>query len=101
MIRRRVPGITDRFSDDDVLGAFQFIVFSMVSRVFRNPAGARQTSQTVGPFAVSQTVGDDRPGELHLTDAELSELAGTAPQGAAFTIDQAPAYSGTPPRLYL
>ena len=64
------------------------VVSGMVVRFFRNPEGLRTTGETTGPFSVQSTVtyGGDEPGELYLTDADRSALAGRARQRKAFTI---------------
>lgn len=87
-IRRHVPDVQDRIDSgdepdlkDDVVD----VVVAMVTRVFRNPEGVRQTQETTGPFTSSTTYGGDLPGGLVLTNDELAKLQGRAE--GAFEID--------------
>lgn len=103
LIRRRVPDLQERIDAEaelvpprtDLLETARDVTVSMVTRVFRNPEGIRQTNQTTttGPFSDtrSQTYGGDVPGGLGLTDEELGALQG-ASEGA-FSIDLIPASS--------
>lgn len=69
------------------------VVVAMVSRVFRNPTGARTVSENIGTGPLSEsksvTLGGDTPGSLTLTDSELSKLRGTRARGA-FTVSMIP-----------
>ena len=99
-IKYRVPGIQDRIDAEaaetpartDLLDTANDVVVAMVTRVFRNPEGIRQTNVTTGPFTGSKTYGGDVPGGLGLTDEELAKLQGSRSSGA-FTIDLIPATS--------
>lgn len=100
-IRRRVPDVQSRMDDEaeetpartDLLDTAVDVTVAMVTRVFRNPEGIRQTNQTTttGPFSdtKSLTYGGNTPGSLGLTDEELAALQG-ASQTGAFTIDLIP-----------
>lgn len=98
-IRYRVPDIDARIlaestaapPDDTLQGLVRDVVVAMVTRVFRNPDGIRQTNETVGPFTSSRTYGGSTPGELAMTDAELARLQGT--RAGAFTVSLLPASS--------
>ena len=99
-IKYRVPGIQERIDAEaaetpartDLLDTANDVVVAMVTRVFRNPEGIRQTNVTTGPFTGSKTYGGDVPGGLGLTDEELAKLQGSRSSGA-FTIDLIPATS--------
>jgi len=99
-IRFRVPTIQARLDAEaaqippvtDLLEAAQDVVVSMVTRVFRNPEGIRQTNATTGPFTESRTYGGDTPGGLGMTDDELAKLQGVRARGA-FTISMIPTTS--------
>ena len=98
-IRTRVPDIQVRIDAEaeedppsaDLLETAQDVVVAMVTRVFRNPEGIRQTNVTTGPYTASKTYGGDVPGGLGLTDEELAKLQGI--RGGAFTIDMIPSTS--------
>lgn len=104
-IKRRVPDIQDRIDAEaaespartDLLDSATDVVVAMVSRVFRNPAGVRQsnTTDTAGPFSgtTSVTYGGNQPGALFLTDDEYDALNGEAGARGAFTIDLIPVTS--------
>ena len=99
-IKYRVPGIQERIDAEaaetpartDLLDTANDVVVAMVTRVFRNPEGIRQTNVTTGPFTGSKTYGGDVPGGLGLTDEELAKLQGSRSSGA-FTIDLIPSTS--------
>lgn len=99
-IRYRVPDIQARIDAEaeeipgrtDLLEAAQDVTVAMVTRVFRNPEGARQKQWTTGPFSESMTVGGAEPGSLYLTEDELAKLQGAQSSGA-FTISMIPATS--------
>lgn len=98
-IKFRVPSIQARIDAEaaevpartDLLDTAKDVVVAMVTRVFRNPEGIRQTNLTTGPYTTSKTYGGDVPGGLGLTDDELAKLQGA--RGGAFTIDLIPATS--------
>ncbi len=98
-IRYRVPDLADRIAAEeaavpprtDLRGLAVDVAVAMVTRVFRNPEGIRQTNTTTGPFTESRTYGGDVPGGLALTDEELTKLQGT--RGGAFSIDLIPSTS--------
>ncbi|KUF05705.1 hypothetical protein [Leucobacter sp. G161] len=94
-IKFRVPGIQERIDAEapgtDLLETAKDVVVSMVTRVFRNPEGIRQTNLTSGPFTTSKTYGGDLPGGLSLTDDELAKLQGQ--RGGAFTVSMIPPWS--------
>jgi hypothetical protein len=95
----RVPDIQERITAEgeetpartDLKETAIDVVVAMVTRVFRNPEGIRQTNTTTGPFTESRTYGGDVPGGLGLTDDELAKLQGA--RGGAFSIDLIPATS--------
>jgi len=98
LLRSRVAGLSlridaDPITEPDLLDNVKDVVTSMVQRVFRNPEGVRTRQETTGPFSGSVTLGGDQPGELWITDDELSRLvlAGSSP--GAFTIDTIPVTS--------
>ena len=68
----------------------RIVVVRMVTRVLRNPTGARQHTSTDGPFTQAITMAGDDPGSLYVSTEELSWLAGTGAKGRAFCIDLAP-----------
>lgn len=98
-IKFRVPSIQARIDAEaaeipartDLLDTAKDVVVAMVTRVFRNPEGIRQTNITTGPMTASKTYGGDVPGGLGLTDDELAKLQGA--RGGAFAIDLIPASS--------
>lgn len=88
-IRYRVPDLEARVAvDSELLEVAKDVTVAMVTRVFRNPEGIRQTNTTTGPFTDSRTYGGDVPGGLGLTDDELAKLQGA--RGGAFSIDLIP-----------
>jgi len=103
-VKRRVPDIQTRIDAEadetparsDLLESAKDVVVAMVTRVFRNPEGARQrnTTTTTGPFSDtgSVTYGGSTPGGLALTDDELASLTATKAQGA-FTVSMIPTSS--------
>jgi hypothetical protein len=97
-LRRHVPDLQDRIDaeaeDDktDLLQTARDSVVSMVTRVFRNPEGIRQTNVTTGPFSGTKTYGGTTPGGLEPTDDELAGLV-TYVTGRAYTIDTIPTTS--------
>jgi len=99
-IRFRVPDLQARIDAEaelippviDLQDAAVDVTVSMVTRVFRNPEGIRQTNSTTGPFTESATYGGDLPGGLVLTGDELAKLQGVRTHGA-FTIDMIPSTS--------
>ena len=97
LLRSKVPDLTGRVYDGlatepDLLGNVIDVVVSMVQRVFRNPEGVRTRQETTGPFSGSVTLGGDQPGELWITDDELSRLVLAGGRGA-FSIDMIPSTS--------
>ena len=98
-IKFRVPSIQARIDAEaaetpartDLLDTAKDVVVAMVTRVFRNPEGIRQTNLTTGPYTTSKTYGGDVPGGLGLTDDELAKLQGA--RGGAFSIDLIPSTS--------
>ena len=95
LVRSKVPGIQPRITaaEIDLLDNVKDVVTSMVQRVFRNPEGVRTRQESTGPFSGSITLGGDQPGELWLTDDEMSRLAPASASRGAFTIDTIPASS--------
>lgn len=99
-IRYQVPDIQKRIdaeaaltpSSTALLEAAVDVTVAMVTRVFRNPEGIRQTNVTTGPYTTSKTYGGDVPGGFGITDEELAKLQG-AKSGGAFTIGLIPATS--------
>lgn len=98
LLRSRVPGLALRVAADpvvepDLVDNVKDVVTSMVQRVFRNPEGVRTRQETTGPFSGSVTLGGDQPGELWITDDELSRLVLTGQGRGAFSIDMIPSSS--------
>lgn len=95
LLRAKVPGLSARVDADpvvepDLLDNVKDVVSSMVQRVFRNPEGVRTRQETTGPFSGSVTLGGDQPGELWVTDDELSRITLPGQSGAVFTVDTIP-----------
>lgn len=98
-IKFRVPDVEARIAAEgalvpaktDLLETAKDVTVAMVTRVFRNPEGIRQTNITTGPYTSSKTYGGDVPGGLGITDDELEKLRGR--RGGAFTIDLIPSSS--------
>ena len=98
-VKYRVPGIQARITAEaaedpsrtDLLETAKDVVVAMVTRVFRNPEGIRQTNVTTGPYTASKTYGGNTPGGMSLTDDELAKLQGA--RGGAFSIDLIPSTS--------
>jgi len=92
-IKYRVPDIQARIDAEapavDLKNTAIDVVVAMVTRVFRNPEGIRQTNVTTGPYTNSKTYGGDTPGGLGLTADELAKLQGASSSGA-FTISLIP-----------
>ncbi|WP_104137473.1 Gp19/Gp15/Gp42 family protein [Cryobacterium sp. Y62] len=99
-IKYRVPDIQARIDTEaaetvprtDLLETAKDVVAAMVTRVFRNPEGIRQTNVTTGPYTASKTYGGDQPGGLGITDDELAKLQGVKLSGA-FTVSIIPSTS--------
>ena len=98
-IKYRVPDIQARIDAEaaetpprtDLEDTAKDVVVAMVTRVYRNPEGIRQTNVTTGPFTASKTYGGNQPGGLGMTDDELAKLQGK--RGGAFSIDLMPSTS--------
>lgn len=98
-IKRRVPDIQTRIDAEaaettprtDLLETAKDVTVAMVTRVFRNPEGIRQTNVTTGPYTASKTYGGNQPGGLALTEDELGDLQGA--KGGAFQVDMIPSTS--------
>jgi hypothetical protein len=98
-IRFRVPDIQARITAEalllppatDLVDTAKDVTVSMVTRVFRNPEGIRQTNETTGPFTASRTYGGDVPGGLGITADELAKLSSA--RGGAFEINLIPTHS--------
>jgi hypothetical protein len=98
-IRFRVPDIQARITAEmalvppstELLDTAKDVTVSMVTRVFRNPEGIRQTNETTGPFTASRTYGGDVPGGLGITADEIAKLEGV--RGGAFEINLIPTSS--------
>ena len=98
-IRFRVPDLQARIDAEatlvppstDLLETAKDVTVAMVTRVFRNPEGIRQTNVTTGPYTASKTYGGNTPGGLGLTDDELAKLQGQ--RGGAYSIGLIPASS--------
>ena len=95
LVRSKVPGIQARIdaAETDLLDNVKDVVTSMVQRVFRNPEGVRTRQESTGPFTGSVTLGGDQPGELWLTDDEMSRIAPAGSRSGAFTVDTIPVTS--------
>lgn len=97
VLRRKVSDLTGRVDADEpeLLDTVRDVVSNMVQRVFRNPEGIRQKSDTTGPFSTQATYGGDQPGYLWVTDEELNSLtSGTAGTQRAFVVDTMPETAG-------
>lgn len=72
----RVPGVADLVDADPVRAAVaKYAVSAAVKRVLMNPDGARQFSETTGPFSESVTVDSAiSSGALYLDEADLVGL---------------------------
>lgn len=92
-VRLAVPDLQARLDAEadaestELLETARDVVVSMVTRVFRNPRGVRQTQESGGPFQGSITYGGDHPGDLYLTDDERGMLTGTGEGPQAFEVD--------------
>ena len=98
LLRAKVPGLQLRLDADpvtelDLLDNVKDVVTSMVQRVFRNPEGVRTRQESTGPFSGSVTLGGDQPGELWVTDDELSRVSPAGSNRGAFTVDTIPVTS--------
>lgn len=99
-VRRQVPDIEARIASEgalsppstDLLDAMKDVVVAMVTRIFRNPEGVRQRTDTTGPFGGSIMYGGDTPGVLSMTDDELNSLRALK-DGGAFSVDMIPSTS--------
>ena len=95
-IKYRVADIQTRIDAEapatDLLDTAKDVVTAMVTRVFRNPEGIRQTNVTTGPYTASKTYGGNQPGGLGLTEDELAKLQAVQSSGA-FTVDMIPSTS--------
>lgn len=95
-IKYRVVDIVDRIAAEaaevpartDLVTLAKDVVVAMVTRLFRNPRGVRQTTTTTGPFSDSETLAGDSLGGLGMTDDEVKKLVGK--RGGAFEIDLMP-----------
>lgn len=104
-IRRRVPDIQTRIdaeaaetpSRTDLVDDAVDVTVAMVTRVFRNPAGQRTVSDSLGTGPLTEsssiTFGGDNPGALELTDREMEKLQPVARRGA-FEVDLLAGYTG-------
>lgn len=100
-VLRRVPDIQTRIAaaapDTDLLDSTIDVVVAMVTRVFHNPKGARQTNSTdtAGPFSgsTSVTYSGNQPGSLYITDDEFASISGASGTRGAFMIDMIPSTS--------
>lgn len=95
LVKVKVPGIQARVDagEEDLLDNVKDVVTSMLQRLFRNPEGVRTRQETTGPFTGSVTLGGDQPGELWLTDDDVSRLVPASAGHGAFTIDTIPVTS--------
>jgi hypothetical protein len=99
-VRYRVPDLELRIAaaatgdnpSDDLFETAKDVVAAMVTRVFRNPEGIRQTNVTTGPYTASKTYGGDTPGGLSLTEDELAKLQGSQ-VSSAYTVSMIPSTS--------
>ena len=95
-IKYRVSDIQTRIDAEapatDLFETARDVVVAMVTRVFRNPEGIRQTNVTTGPYTASKTYGGDQPGGLALTEDELAKLQSVQSSGA-FTVSMIPVTS--------
>ena len=77
LIRREYPTIQARLDsgdEPDLQDTIIDVVSSMVTRVFRNPQGLRQTQETTGQFTASMTFAGNNPGGLYLEPEERDAL---------------------------
>lgn len=93
-IRARVPDLQARLDDEaetpgsELLEMARDVTVAIVTRIFRNPEGLRQTSHGAGPMNETRMFGGDTPGGLALTREEIAKLSGNS--GGAFMIDLMP-----------
>lgn len=95
LIRREFPDVDTRIAaPDDSLTAedLKLVVVGMVSRLYRNPTGARQVQEGLGDHNESVSYGRDWGGALALTADDRDVLDGEPAGGpTAFSIDPTPA----------
>lgn len=93
-IRARVPDLQARLDGEaetpgsELLEMARDVTVAIVTRIFRNPEGLRQTSHGAGPMNETRMFGGDTPGGLALTREEIAKLSGNS--GGAFMIDLRP-----------
>lgn len=91
LLRREFPTLQTRLESElepDLQDTIVDVVSSMVTRVFRNPQGLRQTQETTGQFTASMTFAGNNPGGLYLEDSERDSLRppNTPKAGQAFSV---------------
>lgn len=99
LVRSSAARVDDRIADGTLdPEVVKAIVVSAILRALRNPEGARNRSETVGPFSTSLTFGDD-VANLALLPSELRLLT-ASPRGRVNglgTMRVASGYPSTPP----
>jgi hypothetical protein len=96
LLRFKVPSLAGRITaatEADLLDTARDVVVSMVTRKFDNPKGYRTIQSAEGPFSGGFTYSGDSPGELFVTDEELSRLSPAGQNRGAFTVDMIPSSS--------
>lgn len=77
LVRREYPTLQARLdsgTEPDLQDTIIDVVSAMVTRVFRNPQGLRQTQETTGQFTASMTFAGTNPGGLYLEPEERDAL---------------------------
>ena len=91
-LKAEFPDLPDRVDSGELAQpVVAMVVARMVIRILQNPAGLRQTTESVGPFSTNMTFAGDTPGQFSLTDADRRVLGYEPTRSqAAFTVH--PAY---------
>jgi hypothetical protein len=88
LLDQAVPSLAGRLDRAEVSAELvRDVVANIVVRALRNPDGAKQKSQTIGPTSVSVTL-DDRSGlgAIVVTDADIAALSPARRHGPVGTI---------------
>jgi hypothetical protein len=102
LLRLLIPDLATRASDDeDVARVAKSLVVEVVRRYLRNPDGAKQLQQTIGPRSYGLTFDGEKPSGIFFTEDELKVLQpGAAEAGGVIfgTVYTAPAPGWSPHR---
>ncbi|MCW2674790.1 MAG: hypothetical protein JWP14_3379 [Frankiales bacterium] len=88
LLDHAVPSLAGRLDREEVSADLvRDVVANIVVRALRNPDGAKQKSQTIGPTSVSVTL-DDKSGlgAIVVTDADIAALSPPRTHGPVGTI---------------